>query len=585
MSVHLLTAKKTSLEINNFLSNLIVSQIAFENGLKSELRKSNGVFLTNKLKTVDSISNIIPIDDYLFNKKILEPSCGQGIFLLKLIASIYSKFPDRDILSEFIRNNIIFIDIDTNMIHKTGQNIRKLYEFLFDEEYSGTFNKYVFDFTKKLTENSDSLFRAKSFEHPLKNLLGQIDYVIGNPPYVTLYGRRDKKINEQQRIYYLNNYRQFPSYVKNGKINLVMLFLENALDFMKEGALLSFIIDISFFETAYLYTRKYLLENTEIISLDINISDFDVASGQLILKLRKKKSGPAHIVKITDRESGKIIYIKQSTWHKPSDQFRFRINHSSEAEEIINKIESIGDRTLKELYPKKNLRTCTMLLNLEDRFIFSESGLRKDLRIYPYYQGSKSLEEKYGKLKHDRYFYYDKDLQDKINEELKQELIKRGIKNKKRVGFGEIAVYDNPKVFIRQSAKQIIASYTELPSSANNSLYVFSLRNSCAESITFLKFLCGLLNSNLITFYAQRKNIIRYSKGKQPQIKISDLYSLRIPNNIILQKTIANLVDKLHPVPNTSLKRVMSEIDKLLYKHYCITEREERTLEENIKSF
>ena len=32
-----------------------------------------------------------------------------------------------------------------------------------------------------------------------------------------------------------------------------------------------------------------------------------------------------------------------------------------------------------------------------------------------------------------------------------------GIKNKKRLGFGEEAIYQNPKVYIRQSAKELIA--------------------------------------------------------------------------------------------------------------------------------
>jgi len=63
----------------------------------------------------------------------------------------------------------------------------------------------------------------------------------------------------------------------------------------------------------------------------------------------------------------------------------------------------------------------------------------------------------------------------------------KGIKNKKRIGFGEKIIYDNPKVYIRQSAKELIASYDDKLSSANNSLYLFSLRDCSNESILFLK--------------------------------------------------------------------------------------------------
>lgn len=584
MSTQLLNNKKNNLEIEQYLFNLIASQITFENELKKELRQSSGIFFTNKFKTIDSILSIISIDDSLLNKKILEPSCGQGIFILKLLANIYTKFPYQEFINEFIRNSLIFIDINSEMVNRTELNIKRFYEFLFKENYENTFKGYTYDFTKKIVGQSYLLFQEKTPEHPLKNQLGKIDYVVGNPPYVTLYGRRDKKQNEQQRLYYLDNYKQFPSSIRNGKINLVMLFLENSLEFMKQDALLSFVIDISFFETAYLYTRKYLLEKTSILSLDINISDFDVASGQLILKLKKGNACKDHLVKIGNQENGNITYVRQSSWYNPADEYKFRINHTTEIENIIKKIEYKKDKTLRELYPKKNLRTCAMLLSLEDKFVFAANNLRNDIRSYPYYEGSKSLKEKYGELKYDRYFYYDKKLQDKINYELKMELEKKGIKNKKRVGFGEIEVYENPKVFIRQSAKEIIATYNECPSSANNSLYVFSLRNNSIESKTFLKFFCGLLNSTLITFYAHKKNIIRYSKGKHPQIKISDLYLVRIPSDINLQRAISEFVGKIYINKELS-KEYLRKIDCLIYDYYSITKNEIEIIEENIISF
>ena len=46
----------------------------------------------------------------------------------------------------------------------------------------------------------------------------------------------------------------------------------------------------------------------------------------------------------------------------------------------------------------------------------------------------------------------------------------QGIKNKKRIGLGEDRISDWPKIYIRHSAKTIIATYDEIPSAANNSL-------------------------------------------------------------------------------------------------------------------
>ncbi len=61
--------------------------------------------------------------------------------------------------------------------------------------------------------------------------------------------------------------------------------MEHSLDFLKQKVQLNFIIDLAFFETAYQYTRKFLLEKTCIQKLITNITDFDVASGQIILQL------------------------------------------------------------------------------------------------------------------------------------------------------------------------------------------------------------------------------------------------------------------------------------------------------------
>ena len=248
-------------------------------------------------------------------------------------------------------------------------------------------------------------------------------------------------------------------------------------------------------------------------------------------------------MKIINNENNKSLYIEQIKWNNADDEYKFKYSFDERVDKILEKIKLKNNPTLKLLFPKKNLRTCVMLLNMESKFIFKENSLSDDMKIYTYYQGSKGLSEKYETLKNESVFYYNKKLQDKINDELKIELEKQGIKNKKRLGLGETVIYDNPKFFIRQSAKKLIATYTEKPWSANNSLYVFSLRDNSEISKQHLKFVCGILNSNLFTFWAQNLNVIRYSKGKQHQIKVSDLYKIPVIQNDEIKKEIINNVD------------------------------------------
>jgi tRNA1(Val) A37 N6-methylase TrmN6 len=567
--------------ITNFLNQKTFGQNNYEQKLNKKERKKDGVFLTNSLDTVENLLDIITIDSEIFSKRILEPSCGQGIFILKLITDIYLKFPDCILISKFISNNIFFIDIQEDMVEKTRNNISELYNFLFNTEYSGTYNGITWDFTDKVSSRLSLFDEIKTT--PFTNLYNSFDYVIGNPPYVTLYGRRDKKENEAQRVNYLNNYEQFPSSVKNGKLNLVMLFLEHSLDFLKENGKLSFIIDVSFFETAYEFTRKYLLDNTTIDELQVNIKDFDVASGQVIIKLSKTKS-TNHKVQIIDHKTENRYLVEQSSWYNKNDEYKFRYNGCSISKQILDKVEARNDKTILQLYPNKNLRTCVMLLNMEDKFTFLDKESREENLLYPYYQGSKALSKKYGKLDFKKYFYYDKPLQDSINEELKIELIKQGVKNKKRLGLGETIIYDNPKLFIRQSAKEIVTTIDLGKSAANNSLYVFSLRDNSEKTIDFLYFLCGLLNSDFTTYFAQQMNIIRFSQGKQPQIKIGDLGTIYIPKDIKLQNKISKLCKEIYSDIN-SRDALKTQIDNLIYSYYDLSDLEISNIEKSIKDF
>lgn len=569
-------------QISSFLDWIVSKQSGFEQKMSKNERKQNGVFLTNSLSTVENVLSLVEIDSEILNKRILEPSCGQGIFVLKLISDVYQLFPDEQVISKFISNSIYFVDIQKEMVDKTISNIKALYNYLFDESYEGSFNAIVWDFTEKASKRI-SLFEEQVFT-PFVDLYESFDYVIGNPPYVTLYGRRDKKQSEEQRINYLKNYSQFPDSVKNGKINLVMLFIEHSLDFLKKEGKLSFIIDVSFFETAYEFTRKYLLEKTRIEELQVNIKDFDVASGQVILKVAKSNEQKNNQVKIIDWKSQDTYTVSQVSWINKNDEYKFRYNGCSISKTIMDKVNSKGDKTLLQLYPNKNLRTCVMLLDMEDKFTSTEAMYQTEIPIYPYYQGSKALSAKYGNLTFAKFFYYNKPLQDAINDELKIQLEKEGIKNKKRLGLGETVIYDNPKIYIRQSAKEIIATVDLKKSSANNSLYVFSLRNDNPDTIDFLYFLCGLFNSDLATYFSQQMNIIRYSHGKQPQIKIGDLGTLFIPADKKLQNEISNLSKAIYE--NMSLNNELSErINTLIYNYYDLTIAEIENIGKSIKAF
>jgi hypothetical protein len=281
-------------------------------------------------------------------------------------------------------------------------------------------------------------------------------------------------------------------------------------------------------------------------------------------------------------ETNQSTVYDQVIWYRKDDQYRFRLSNCEQSESIISNIFSFNDQTLKDLYPQKHLRTCTMLLDRENQFVFSENNLKGDIKIYPYHRGSQSLQCKFGDLKITGFFYYDKELQNTINEQLKLELKQQGIKNKKRIGLGEQQGYDYPKIYIRQSAKSIIAAYDDKPSAANNSLYMFTLRSNKLKDIQFLHFICAYLNSDLITFFCQKRQIIRYGKGKQPQIKISDLYLIPIPSSDQVKVKLANLVYDYYSEGNITLEYLLTAINKIVYDYYNIDSTSSRFIKSSI---
>ncbi len=566
----------------DLLSNIIFEQKINEKSIDKFYRRQNGIYFTYDINVIDYILEIIELKDSIFEKKILEPACGRGIIILRLIQKLLEKNYSLKLISHFIENCIYLNDIDKNNIQSTLYNIRKIYYNHFKTEYKGKINIFNEDFTHRSKLLNCSLFYKKEKINLITNHLGYFDYIISNPPYVTLYGRRDKKRNEDQRTYYLQNYRQFPQSLKNGKINYVMLFIEQAFDLLKNDGAFSYIVDMAFFETAYIYTRKFLLENMEVISIYTNLKNFDVASGQIILSC-KKRIPKKHGVRIIDTKFDKTYYIGQSKWLNKACEYKFRLNQCGVTESIISRIKQKTKYTFLNKFPKKSLRTCVMLLSLEEYFTTSIKGTNKELKIYPYYRGSKSLKGKYGNFNFDTYFIYDKELQDKINDRLKIELARKGIKNKKRLGLGETIIYDNPKIYIRQSAKELIASLDLKPSSANNSLYVFSMRNDSRETIDLLYFICGWLNSELASFFSQKMQIIRFLPGKHPQIKISDLNTLPIPFDNTLREKITKLVKRLYL--NNDVQEVPTLINKEFYEYFSIKKQEIAFIKNSIKGF
>lgn len=556
--------KKSLSTIDSYLSTVEINDdllgTIYEKCLTKEFIKDYGLFYTRN----NNITNNI-IDNYItklnYNSKVFEPASGSGLFLTQLIERLKAESFGRENLIHFVFNGIYFNDFDKFACFLTEYNI--LHSMI--KELSEEF----------IINNNLSLRKLNAYNEDFSMIdiskLPKFDFILGNPPYVTLYGKMSRNMTNEKRIYYNSRYKFITDNKKNNKFNLIMFFLENSMDLLKENGVCSFIIDISFFETAYNDIRKYLLENYNILNIHSNIKAWDnVASAQIILTLEKSYN-KNNIVKWYVGED--LIEIPQSSWLHDN---KITLPPNNITQIIIKNITNKTSVKLGDFLDEKKLRTCCALTGRTEDFIREEQEYIIDNEnIFKYLEGSKSLSGKFGNLKHTSYIAMDYSLQEKISNEFKVELEKLGVKNKKRVTLGNKKAYQSPKIFIRQSAHELISTYTEDVFAANNSIYIGTFFSDTIEAKIKLKYLNAYLNSELATFLALQKNIIRRGIGKTPQIKISDLKTLPIIDDTILINELSKITD------NPTFENI-EILNNKIYAYFNLSEKEITFIKENI---
>ncbi len=563
-------------EKNNLIPDDI--ELLYECVFDKTKRKDYGQFFTNNYKIIDYMLELSDYNNNIENIKVLEPSVGSGLFLARIINRLVillkeKNFNEIEILN-IINQNIFAGDIDDFACFLTQLNLLislkdiiinafiKSPDFLLKR-----FNVFKNDYTES------TFFTAEKSK-------GQFDLIIGNPPYITMYGKRSRTMTSEKRIYYNQHYDFVIDKKKNNKFNSIMFFIEKSIKLLKDKQKITFIIDISFFETAFKDIRKYILDFCKIKNIISDLEEFNnVASGQIIIVLEKCSDELLRNNNIVEwKDENEVYFIPQINFYTVKNEYKYLKPFKEEDFEILKKIE-INSKQLIELFPKKQLRTCCALTGKSDLFMVSEEEFKNDKNnlIFKYLEGSKGVKRKFATPTHSNYFKFDYNLQQFVSEEFKKELTKLGVKNKKRIALGDLKSYLSPKIFIRQCAKELIATYTEDKFASNNSIYLLSNKINTEENKKFLKYICVLINSDILTYYSQQKKIIRLEKGKTPQIKLDDLKKLPL----ILNNDYVELLSDLFDYENTDAEKANMYVNEI----YNINEKEYLFIKKSIEEF
>jgi adenine-specific DNA-methyltransferase len=221
---------------------------------------------------VDKILDDIGYNDSsILGKTIIDPACGDGRFLEKIVERII-KYSPREKLSE----NLQFVygwDIDEIAIKKAIEKLNLLIEpfnIIVNWNISKTNSLY------KITIK-DNLFT-------FNNKNEKFDFIVGNPPYIRI---QHLEINERK---FIQKYYQF---CKSGSTDIFIAFYELALNLLKENGKCSYITPNTFFNTDTARSlRKSFEKKQNLIQItnykDIQLFD-DATTYSAIVIFDKKK--------------------------------------------------------------------------------------------------------------------------------------------------------------------------------------------------------------------------------------------------------------------------------------------------------
>lgn len=384
------------------------------------------------------------------------------------------------------------------------------------------------------------------------------DIVIGNPPYIDIKGLKKEDVNVYFKIFKTTENR----------INLYAIFIEKGISILNQNGILVYINPNSILiNESYKKIRKHIVDGIERI-IKLPDSVFDSATVETIILLSTKKSSSDNILGVCFANDDKIDFAKLSfntfsrTEWKADEDSRFNIFSDSNENSLIKKIQTGS-------FPLENYVFTSLGITPYDKY---KGHTEKLIRNREFHSPSK-LTNKYvplisGKNIHPYY------ISNEIDEYLKYGDWLGAPRDKK--------FFENPKIIVRQIVAgkelKIVAGYSEKPRYFTQIGFSLISKNDNKDE---LKFILGLLNSLLISYYHKYK-FLDIEKVVFQKILIANCKKLPIkkPES---QKSFVNLVDKILAVksknPETDTSALEKQIDELVYKLYDLTEEEIKIVE------
>ena len=506
------------------------------------------------MSTVDLVFEQLLDTEKIQNEtfKILDPSCGSGIFLVTFLKKYFEKNPEKitpENVLNFVKNSLYGIDIDEDAIKIT---IFSLYITVLEFFEQPAIQAHDFKFPDLLNKNFfviDFLNQDKKTQKKL----GKFDYIVGNPPWGT--------IQESLKLYM--NYCQKKAYPLTDK-QIAQAFMYRVLDFMHSDTIVSLVIP-----------SKILYNSSAKPFRDKFLSLFDVkAVIEMSLKRHKTFNAAIHpsaVLFYSNKVSKNDDNIFSHLTLHPSifyDIFQMFIFSEENIKYVSQNEISKKDWLWKPLLYgsqfdidllKRLKKECTTTLNfLEDKHTNYGAGLIHAKS----YSKSKPLEaEIYNEYKilltektTNTFYPYHIDLST-------SHIINKVFETNTFHDRGSINSYRAPHLLIKRgvSSSGVTIGVTNEVCTFKNSVFGVHINN-----LEVLNFLAALYSSDLYNYYLF---MISSSWGvERPEVIMQEHRQLPIPKDISEQDilTLSNMYQQLSDLASSS-----SSIDGLFQENHA----------------
>lgn len=398
---------------------------------------------------------------------------------------------------------------------------------------------------------------SEFYDPELMHGVQAFDIVIGNPPYVSYGLRGGQKMSEGDKKIIRQLFPDSAEY----KISLYALFMDKAISLSNEKGVQSFIVPDSFLLGRYFSkVRRFILKMCLIHRVILfNYCVFDATVGfSVVYVTQKSLNTKNHTIsvlmpKIPDDLYSNNYFIYPQSYFDSTKYNRFRLFFDKNTKDLIQKIEN-DSIELGSIYTG---RTGVRSKIGQKNIISNEKKTDK------YQKGIVSG----GQIK--RYsISYDGDY---IN-------IDPLILNS---GGWDYNVINNPKILIRQTGDELIASIDKENYYHLNNVHSFSPNPNIEVE---LEYILGILNSKLMNYFYRNTTLEVGRPMAQTDIETLESLPIKIKKD---RSEITNLVNKILTLKkqnvNADTKNLEAQIDQLVYKLYDLTPEEIEIIENSSK--